>query len=152
MAFVKSAKGTQLLVRILTSAPGVTPKTYAHPCTINAARDFTVDVAFTESTQIDCDDPDAPAFVERDPNTISSTITGSGTLNTPDYSDWFDWSLSGEAKECQVVLNANEADGGLMIVGDFVLSSLSLGGDRGGKMSGGVTLLSDGEFARAELA
>lgn len=150
-AYLKGAKGSQLLVKIQTSADGVVPIVYGHPCTINAEREFSLEVNVTESVRIDCNNPDAPAWVERTADTISGQITGGGRLHTPDYGPWWDWAVSGQPKLVQVVTNVAAADGGDVVEGQFLLTTLSKSGARGGETEASVTLQSTGPLDRTEI-
>lgn len=147
MALLKGAKGSQLLVLVSQGDADPGPETFDHPCTINADREFALETNFNEDTQIDCDDPEAPAWVELTADTKSGTITGSGRLHTPDYAKWFEWWDSGLPKTCKVKLNVAAADGGSTVTGGFVLANLSMSGARGGGMQGAVTLRSSGALA-----
>lgn len=143
---LKGAKGSQLLVQI---GDGADPEVFTHPCTINADREFALETTFNDETQIDCDDPEAAAWLERTPDTKAGTITGAGRLHTPDYLEWFEWWDSGEPKNCRVKLNVAAVDGGVTVSGQFVLGTLAMSGARGGGMEGSVTLLSHGPLTAA---
>lgn len=148
MAYLKGGKGSQLVVKVRTSADGVTPKVFAAMCSINAEREFALEAELSESQAIDCDDPEAPAWVERTVSTLSGTITGGGRHHTADYATWWDWFVSGEAKECQVQTNVAAEDGGDVVEGLFVLSNLSKSGERGGEIESSITLQSSGVLTR----
>lgn len=150
MAYLKGGKGSQLLVKIRTSADGVEPKVFSAPCSINAEREFALEVSVNESVAIDCANPDAPQWVERTADTLSAQITGGGRHHTADYGDWWDWAVSGEPKECQVVTNVAAEDGGDVVEGMFLLTTLSKSGARGGEIESSITLQSTGPLERTE--
>lgn len=141
MALVKSAKGSKILVKM---SNGDSPEEFIHYCTINAEREFAVEANLNESVGIDCDDVDAPGWIEREVVSKSGTITGQGMLNTPDYPIFWDVFDAGVSVNCQVVLDVDAADGGSIVEGRFILSQLSMSGNRGEKMQGSVTFQSDG--------
>lgn len=150
--YLKGAKGSKLLVQISNDDADPGPETFSHPCSINADREFALEATFNEDTQIDCDDPEAPAWIELTANTIGATITGSGRLHTPDYDAWFDWLTSGQPKTCKVALDVPAVDGGVVMTGQFVLTNLSMSGARGSTMQGGITLRSTGPITKAAAA
>lgn len=141
MAAVKHARGVKLLLKVITDTPGI----YAGYCTINAARGITFSSATNEFPEIDCDDPDQIAWVLREKVSLSAAINGAGILNTPDVQDFFDWLTSSASKACQVVIDVDPADGGIIFEGDFHLTDFAITGDRGAKMEATITLASDGE-------
>lgn len=149
--YLKGAKGSQLLVKLQTSLPGVTPITYGHPCSINAEREFALEANINESEVIDCDDPEAPSWVTRTVQSLSGTVTGGGRHNTADWSAWWDWFISGETRRCQVVTNVAAEDGGDITEGEFVLANLSKSGARGGEVESAMTLQSSGPLVRSEV-
>ncbi len=147
-SYIAGGKGSQLLVKILTSGPGITPKVFGHPCSINAAREFALEANVNESRAIDCDDPEAPSWVKRTVESLSGSVTGSGVHHTPDWKPWRTWFESGEPKECQIVTNVADGD---IEQGMFILSSLSKSGERGGEIESSITLQSDGPLVSADI-
>lgn len=139
--YVKGAKGTKLLIKV---GDGASPENFVHYCTINAEREFALEANVNESINIDCDDPDAPGWVDREVESLSGQITGAGVLNTPDWRVFRGWFTSGEPRNVQVVLNVDAVDGGEVASGQFLLTNLSKTGDRGGKIQGSLTLQSTG--------
>lgn len=150
MAQLVGAKGSQLLIKVLTALGP--PKVFTAPCSINAEREFALEANINESVGIDCADPEAPGWVDRTVDSLSGTVTGSGRHNAPDWEAWWDWFVSGESKECQVITNLDAADGGDIHTGNFVLSNLSKSGARGGYVESSITLQSDGPIVRTEPA
>lgn len=148
MAF-KGAKGTKLLVKL---GDGNSPEQYLHPCTINAEREFALELNVNESVEPNCEDPDEAGWVVRDGISKSGTITGQGMLNTPDYDDWFDWFDSAVSRQCLVVLDVDAADGGRIVTGQFLLTQLAMSGNKGERMQGSVTLQSTGALVKTNNA
>lgn len=139
--YVKAAKGTKLLVKF---GDGGSPENFVHYCSINAEREFALEANINESMAINCDDPDAPGWIDRDVESLSGQITGAGVMNTPDYRIIRNRWLQAESFNCQVVLNVDAADGGDVATGRFLISNLSITGNRGDKVQLSVTLQSDG--------
>lgn len=141
MAYVKGARGTKILVKF---GDGQSPETFTHYCSINAEREFALEANLNEDLAIDCDNPDAPGWVDREVESFSGQITGGGQLNTPDWRILRRRMLLGEPINMQVVLDVDAADGGEVASGAFLISNLSKTGNRGGKVQAAVTLQSTG--------
>lgn len=139
--YIKAARGTKLLVKI---GDGASPEVFTHYCSVNAEREFSLEANVNESLAIDCDDPDAAGWVDREVESLSGQITGQGTLNGPDFAEFWDWFSSAEPRNCQVVLNVAAADGGGMVEGAFLLTNLTKTGNRGEKVQVSLTLQSTG--------
>lgn len=147
MALVKAAKGTRLLVKM---SDGNSPEAFVHYCTINAEREFSLELNTNESVIPDCDDPDAPGWVDREAVSKSGSISGQGMLNTPDYPIFFAVWDAGEPVRCQVVLDVDSADGGSVVEGLFLLTTLAVSGTKGEKMQGSVAWQSTGALTLAD--
>lgn len=141
MAPVKSMNGTKMLIQI---GDGADPEVFAHDCLINSEREFTIEASTNDFASIDCDSPDAPAWLERVKDTISGGITGAGVLHTSSIETWFDWAKSETPKTCRVKFDVTAVDGGGYIEGKFHLTNFGITGNRGEKAQSSVTLASDG--------
>jgi len=80
---------------------------------------------------------------------LSVSVTGSGTLNTPDVQEFVDWFESPEPRNCKIVVDVPSADGGVIFTGAFHLTEFTLTGNRGEKMQTSVSLNSDGAITSA---
>lgn len=141
MAYVKGAKGSKILIKF---GDGNSPEVFTHYCSINAEREFALEANLNEDLAINCDDPDAPGWVDREVESLSGQITGAGQLNTPDWRILRRRMVAGEAINMQVVLDVSAADGGEIATGAFIISNLTKTGDRGGKIQAAITLQSTG--------
>lgn len=141
MAYIRATRGTKLLIMI---GDGASPETFAHPCSINAEREFALEANVNESITIDCDDPDAPGWVDREVESLSAQITGAGTLNGPDFEDFFAWYSEAQPRNVRVFLNTSAANGGGTAEGAFLLTNLTQTGARGEKVQVSLTLQSTG--------
>lgn len=141
MAYVKVVRGVQMLLKV---GDGASPENFVHYCSINAEREFALEANVNENVQIDCDDPDLPGWVDREVESKSAQITGSGLLNGPDWAEFFEWFASGEPRNVQVVLNVAAANGGGQCEGAFLLTNLTKTGNRGEKVNVSLTLQSTG--------
>lgn len=146
MATVKHARGVKLLLKV---GNGGTPEVFAAYCSINAARGITFSSTTNEFQEIDCDNPDQVAWMVREKTALSVAVSGAGMLNTPDLEAFFDWWKDETAKNCQIVVDVPDADGGLIFEGAFHLTEFGVTGDRGSKMEVSLSLASDGEVTAA---
>ena len=124
---------------------GANPEVFAHACTINTSQDFTVEATTTESTEPNCQDPDAPGWVLRSVDTLSASINGAGTMDPMSYGKLRDQQLSGEPINTRVLLDLPAAQGGGWYAGRFVITSLGIAKEGKGYVSCTIALQSDGE-------
>jgi predicted secreted protein len=125
--------GTKLLILV---GDGAVPEVFGQPCGLVSRG-----VAFTASTNStlipDCDDPELPAWEAKDVNSISCQVTGNGVMATESFNVWNDWFQSALARNCQIHLDGN----GLGYwEGQFILTNLRYGGQRGQKVRLDITL------------
>jgi len=108
------------------------------------SKNFNISAEVSESNTTDCDDPDLPSWVERTVRSLSSEVTGSGTMAEEVMPFWRDWMLSAEAKNVRIVLDLAGTDG--YFAGRYVLTQFELPANQDdGKIGIGITLQSDGE-------
>lgn len=120
---------------------------YFDPCGFTSKSDAeTAQVVETVVPQCPPDEDD-PAFIERDVNSISKSITASGVLSATQFDNWRTWMRSGESRSCKIWNATTLAKSGGYDEGQFVLSSLTKTGNRGEKIQVAVQMDSDGEFA-----
>lgn len=141
MATIKKASGVKLLLKVEDQD---TPGLYVAFCSINAARGITFSSSFGEFPDIDCDDPEAVAWVAREKKDLSAAVNGAGTLNTPDVAEFYAWKVSPDPRNCQVVVDVDPMDGGVIFEGAFHLGDFGITGDRGAKQECSISLTSDG--------
>ena len=134
--------GSELLIQI---GDGMSPETFAHPCLINAERAFAVNVTMEESVIPDCADPTAPAWVSRDPDSISVDLTGQGIMDAASTDEYYQWAATGAKKNCRVVVDSGGTNqrtyGGVAVLETFEIS-----GTRKGKATVSLSIKSDGAF------
>lgn len=143
MAAVKHARGVKLLLKV---GDGASPEVFSTYCSINAARGISFSSTTNDFNLPDCSDPEEIAWVVREKDGLSASVTGAGMVNTPDVEAFFDWFTSPDSKNCEVVVDVPSADGGVIFEGAFHLTDFEITGDRGGKMECSITLASDGEI------
>ncbi len=143
MAQAKTLKGKSLLIKI---GDGATPtEVFAHPCLINADRGIAFATETNDTRVPDCDDPELLAWLEREVVSLSATINGAGTLNTPDVEDFFDWLASGDPKNIRVELQGvSGANGGGYFGMAALLTAFEITGSIGQRSQCSITLASTG--------
>jgi predicted secreted protein len=117
---------------------GAVPEVFAAPCGLNS-RSYNRTAATNDTNVPDCDDPDAPSWLERDIVSLSASISGAGVVADEDYDVWETWFNSGESRNVQIKLGMRTATGA------YKLTKLNITGQRGNRTTLDVTLDSDGE-------
>lgn len=124
---------------------GASPEVFSAPCGLTS-KGFNQSANAQETTVPDCTDPDAPAYIERAIDTLSSEISGSGVMAEEAFDTWQDWFSSGASKNCRVY---PAGAGGGYYSGRFILTSFNQQVQRGQKVNVDVTMASDGEYTWA---
>lgn len=142
MAAVNYTRGVKLVLKV---GDGESPEVFTALCTINAERGVSFDGQFRDETIPDCADPDLVAWVAREAESLSMSVTGGGMNAKEDNVTLWNWWSSGESKNCQVILDDDDAANRITWEGAFKLTQYELSGNRGEKVSSTITLASDGE-------
>ncbi|MHC2578230.1 putative secreted protein [Bradyrhizobium diazoefficiens] len=137
MAQAQTLKYSTFLIQIGSGSPVV----YASPCGLNS-KGFSRTAATNDTNVPDCDNPDAPSWLERDVVSLSGQMTGSGVVADEDFDVWNDWFESGASKPIQVKLGARTWQG------NAILSKLDVTAQRGQRVQFSVTIDSDGEILK----
>lgn len=139
MAKASTVPFGQFLIQV---GDGSSPETFAAPCGLTT-KGFNQTANMQETSVPDCADPDAPAYIERAVDTISSEISGSGVMATEAFTTWQAWFDSAASKNCRIYPKGSS--GGYW-EGLFILSAFNLTVQRGQKVNVDVTMTSDGEY------
>lgn len=124
---------------------GASPEDFTSKVCGLTTKSFRIGASTSDSEVPDCDDPDAPVWVERVMRARTATIAGSGVLAEETHPFWRDWALTGEAKNCRVAM-AFTVPG--YFYGRFVLTQYEMVGNLdGGKLTNSLELQSDGPIA-----
>lgn len=121
---------------------GAGPEVFAAPCGLTT-KGFNQTANVQETTVPDCADEDAAAYIERDVDTLSSEISGSGVMTSEAFTTWRVWFASAASKNCRIYPNG--ATGGYW-QGAFILTAFNLTAQRGQKVNVDVTMQSDGAY------
>lgn len=127
---------------------GNSPDTFSNPCGFTQ-KALTLTAASSETTVPDCDDPTAPAWLEREVSALSAQVTGQGVMALESLDAWRDWFETAEVRPVRVEFNATLANNGGYYEGNAILSSLNFNtalNQDGNKVQLGVTIDSAGEW------
>jgi hypothetical protein len=116
---------------------------FVAPCGFTS-KSFSWSRGLADVTIPDCDDPDAPAWVGRDVESLSASVTGEGILAAEAIPTWLGVLDTIEAVQVQV--EVTYTTGVLTITGLMQLESLEVGAQQGQKVSINVSMQSDGEM------
>lgn len=153
IANLNSGANTFELEGVDTSA-GVAPQTtgvtaqppapidYAAPCGFTS-KSFTLSKNLQEIDIPDCDDPDQIAWVGRDAQNLSATISGEGVAAAESINDWNEAFQSIESVPAMVEIEFST--GTLSYEGLFQVDNLTFGAEQAGRVTLSVNMQSDGE-------
>lgn len=129
----------QMLIEV---GDGASPEVFTAPCGLRT-KSFNLQVETQEDNVPDCDDPDAPAWKEREVTGLSRDITGEGVLADEFLTTWDDWATSGNPRNVRITV------GDYVWTGAYFLTGFEITGQIGNKVNVSVTMQSDGEVTRA---
>lgn len=146
MAKPKTARGTKLLFKI---GDGESPETFTAICTINTSRGIVFSANMSEQSVPDCADPDLPAWIDRNKESLSAAVNGAGLLNTPDIDLMFEFLKDPDSRNCQFVVDVPSADGGRVFEGFFHCTQFEVTGEGAQNSTASLAFASDGEITIA---
>ena len=146
MAEPLSFNGSKILIKV--GAGDGPPETFAHPCLINASRGIQFSSSTIDTVIPDCADQDAPAWMTREKDSLSVTISGEGIMDAADTDDYFDWFEQAATKNVQVVVNDGGGANEQTFAGAFHLTEFSFNGDRKERSQVSITLVSTSAVTR----
>ncbi len=138
MAQPGSFNGSKILIMI---GDGGDPETFAHPCLINSTRSVEGTATTVDSVIPDCADQDAPAWTSREKDALSYSISGEGICDDDSVAEYRAWLISPAAKNVKQVISS---ENGRTLTGKFHLTTFSVTGERKGKATASIALISDG--------
>lgn len=135
-------------VRILLGS-GTGPIVYTAPCGFTS-RSVTFTKGLEESNVPDCNNPDKIDWIGRDSVSLSISVSGEGVLAFESTDVWDEAFLSLESVPARI-----EIEWPLKTIvwsGRLHIESLELGATNGTRASLNVSMQSDGEFIRSDMA
>lgn len=130
--------------RVLLSN-GATPPVYAAPCGFSS-KSLTLTKNLTEINLPDCDDPDAVAWVGRDAQSLSASVSGDGVLASESVETWLDAQESAESIGVKVEVEFPTKT--ITWTGLMHIATFTTGAAQGGRATASVEMQSDGELVR----
>ena len=143
MAQPITANASKMQIKI---GDGATPtEVFDYPCGMTTkALNFTKNT--NETNVPDCDDPDAPSWIQRGVLSLSADISENGILSMADLSVWQDFFESTNSRNVQVWIDVPAAEHGGHWDGKFHLTGFNITAEQGNKVNAAVTMVSDGEI------
>jgi hypothetical protein len=122
---------------------GASPEIFAAPCGFTS-KSLVLSKNLSEVNLPDCDDPDAPAWVGRDVESLTASISGEGVMAVESAPDWMAAFESTDSVNVKVEIEFPTIT--FVYTGRMHLSSLTLGAEQGGRVTCNVEMQSDGEL------
>lgn len=134
MATKPNFSGRKLLIRV---GDGGSPEQYTIKCSFNGDRAIAFSSSSTDETDIDCDNPTAVAYTVTVVDSLSVDVTGAGRVKADEVPFFFDWWQSGEPKNAQVAIDAED---GVEFEGQLLLLNWNIGGGETGSATADMTM------------
>jgi hypothetical protein len=143
MAKPTTFKGS--LIAIYLEDPG-SAGTYLKPCGLNSTS-----VKFTKNAQEvnvpDCDDPEAPQWVERDVESLDFSASGEGILAAEAVEAWFDYYNQTDSVNARIYVGSpSDVANGWYWQGKIHVMDFTVEGQTGTRATVSIELASDGEM------
>lgn len=123
------------------------PIVYTAPCGFTS-KSLTLTKNLQDINLPDCDDPDAPAWVGRDVQSLSAAIAGEGVLAAESVSEWLDAFESVDSVPARVEIEFPTIT--YVYTGLMHVAEMALGAEQGGRVTNNVSMQSDGELVRTQ--
>lgn len=120
---------------------GATPEVFSAPCGLTT-KGLTVSKNLAEVSIPDCDDPDAPYWMARDVESMSSSISGEGVLAAESEALWNAAVFSTD--NVSVRVEVEFTTGTRVWEGAYHLSEFTVNAQQGQRVSANISLQSDG--------
>lgn len=143
MAKPTTYKGS--LVAIYLEDPDV-PGTFIKPCGLNRHS-----VQFTKNAEEvevpDCDDPEAPQWIERDVRSLDMSANGEGILAAESINDWWNAFNTTDTVNARVYVGAvNDTQNGYFWAGAVHVNNFQVEGQTGQRATVTIGVVSSGEM------
>ncbi|MEZ0169929.1 phage tail tube protein [Microvirga sp. TS319] len=120
-----------------------TPGTFAAPCGLTS-RSISFSKETNDTNSIDCDQEDAPSWVDRDVVSLSASISGEGVMARESLDLWREAFMTTEPVNARIEVAGSAAQGGGYWSGKFHLTSFEPGATRGERASVSIEMQSSG--------
>lgn len=134
MAQATTSRFSQFLVLL---GDGASPEEFEAPCGLTSRS--LERTSETNSTNVpDCDDEDAPSWLENDEVSKSWSITGEGVVAEESIDSWEGWWQTGGTKNVRVSLRDRTWEGRAL------LTNFTINASKGQRVTHSITLTGDG--------
>lgn len=123
------------------------PIVYTAPCGFTS-KSLTLTKNLQDINLPDCDDPDAPAWVGRDVQSLSAAINGEGVLAAESAPDWM--AAFEDVDSIPVRIEIEFSTITYVYTGLMHIAEMALGAEQGGRVTNNVQMQSDGELVRTQ--
>ena len=137
---------------LIKKGDGASPEVFAQPCLINGSKAIQIIANYSDDIVPDCDNPDNPAQILRNADSISVEISGAGKLHQDDAKTYVDLALGGAAANFQIDVGTAGATGAFRIAAPFVVTNFSIDTERPNTAECTVSLSSSGLTASSVSA
>lgn len=121
------------------------PINYAAPCGFTS-KSLVLSKNLTEINLPDCDDPDAPAWVGRDVQSLTAAISGQGVMAAESVETWMNGFEDTDSIPVKVEIEFPLIT--YTYTGLMHIATLTFGAEQGGRVTANVDMQSDGELIR----
>lgn len=121
------------------------PINYTAPCGFTS-KSLVLSKNLTEINLPDCDDPDAPAWVGRDVQSLTAAISGQGVMAYQSADTWLTAFESTDSVPVKVEIEFPLVT--FVYTGLMHIATMTLGAEQGGRITNNVDMQSDGELVR----
>jgi hypothetical protein len=125
---------------------------FVKPCGLNQTS-----VSFTKNAQEvnvpDCDDPEAPQWVERDVESLDFSASGEGVLAAESVETWYEYFASTDSVNARIYVGSpSDVANGYYWEGKVHVTGFSVEGVTGTRATCTVELASDGELTFVKIS
>lgn len=124
---------------------GASPEQFVAPCGFTS-KSLELSKNLTDVNLPDCDDPDAPAWVGRDVESLTAAINGEGVMAAESIEAWMEAYESTESVNVKVEIELPLVT--YTYTGRMHVATMTLGAEQGGRVTNNVSMQSDGALTR----
>lgn len=146
MAAPTTIPGHRILILVGSGgdSPG-SPDVFSEPCGL-VTKSINLTAATNTTVIPDCTDPSLAAWEAKDVVSLALEVTGTGVMAVESFQTWNLWFLGGTERSCRIQIVSPTGFSNYLgyYLGNFILSALTWGGERGQKVTIDVTLVNSG--------
>lgn len=151
MAKPTTYKGSLVAIYLADPLDVTPPFTFLKPCGLSNHT-----VTFTKNAQEvnvpDCDDPEAPQWIERDVESLDFSATGEGILAAEAVEAWWDYFNSTDSVLARIYIGApDNITNGYFWEGQVHVNSFEVTGQTGQRAQCSIGIVSSGEMTFTKI-